>query len=203
MKSYSLLSLMLLIVIVGLSVSQFMMMRQLADAQAEVDQVRSKYGYIRVENETKTYISRIASNEQDVDAYRICVPAGSRYMLHLTDTSFEADGYPDDPIPTKTISLNHWREGADAVISYSVHWDNDIPRVVVHTETEKMFDYVPAEWDSGNFPVNGAHLETDPQTEFSIDDTIELMWCRDPNSNRGFMLWLEPYSKWEARRSAK
>ena len=77
MKSYSLLSLLLLIVIVGLSVSQFMMMRQLADAQAEVDQVRSKYGYIRVENETKAYISRIASNEQDVDAYRICVPAGS------------------------------------------------------------------------------------------------------------------------------
>ena len=203
MKSYSLLSLMLLVVVAGLAVSQFVMMHQLADAHAEVELVRSKYGYIRVNDDTKTYVSRIVNNEQEVDAYRICVPADSRYMLHLTDTLFEKGNYPVDPIPTKTISMNHWREGADAVLSYSVYWDSNIPRVVVHTETEEMFDYAPTDWTPGSFPTERAHLETTPQAEFSIDDTIRLMWCHDPTTKRGFMLWLEPHSKWESRRTAE
>jgi len=122
MKSYSLLTLLLLIVIAALSVSQFVMMRQLADAQAEIDTVRRKYGYIRIENENSTYVSRIADNEQGENAYRIRVPSGSRYLLHLTDATFEKSDYPVDPIPTKTISLNGWQEGADAVLSYSIYW---------------------------------------------------------------------------------
>ena len=81
MKSYSLISLLLFTAVAALLVSQFVMMRQLAEANAEIDAVRSKYGYIRVDDSSKTYVSRIADNEQDVDSYRIRVPAGSRYLL--------------------------------------------------------------------------------------------------------------------------
>ena len=205
MKSYSLFSLLLLIVIVALAVSQFVMMRQLREARTEIDAVRSKYGYIRVDDPSKTYVSRIADNEEDVDSYRICVPAGSRYLLHLTDTTFENSDYPNNPTPTKTISLNHWREGADAVLSYSIYWENDAPRFVVHTETEKMFDYVPTDWvaGTGGGPSEGSHLTTESQAEFSTSDTIRFMWHRDPATKRGLMLWLEPYAKWEAKRAAK
>ena len=205
MKSYSLFSLLLLVVIAAMVVSQFLMMRQLAEARAEIDSVRSKYGYIRVDDRSKTYVARIADNEEDVDSYRICVPAGSRYLLHITDTTFEDSDYPDDPIPTKSISLNHWREGADAVLSYSIYWENDALRFVVHTETEKMFDYVPADWvaGTGGGPSEGSHLITETQAEFSTSETIRFMWHRDPTTKRGLMLWLEPYAKWEAKRAAK
>ena len=203
MKSFSLLTLFLLVVIAVLAVSQFVMMGQLADARAEVDSVRRKYGHIRVENESKTYVSRITDNEQDNDAYRIRVPAGSRYLLHLTDATFEKSDYPDNPIPTKTISLNGWREGADAVLSYSIYWESNAPRVVVHTETEEMFDYVPPGWVNGAGPTEGSHLTTEPQAEFSTDDAIQLMWWREPSTRRGIMLWLEPHTKWEARRAAQ
>lgn len=206
MKSYSLISLLLFTAVAALLVSQFVMMRQLAEANAEIDAVRSKYGYIRVDDSSKTYVSRIADNEQDVDSYRIRVPAGSRYLLHLTDDTFEKSDYLDNPEPTKSISLNNWREGADAILSYHVYWENNAPRVVVHTETEKMFDYVPANWvaGTGSGPSSeGAHLITDTQAEFSTDDTIRFMWQRDQTTKRGLMLWLEPHEKWEAKRAAK
>jgi hypothetical protein len=179
------------------------MMRQLADAREEVESIRRKYGYIRVEDEKMTYVSRIAENEETDDAYRIVVPAGSRYLLHLTDTQFEHDGYPPDPIPTKTISLNGWREGADVVLSYSIYWENNAPRVVVHTEADEFFDYVPPNWQSGGGPNEGSHLQTAPQKAFAIDETIQFMWWKDPSTKRGIMLWLEPHSQWEARRNAR
>jgi len=100
--------------------------------------VRRKYGYIKIDNEKMTYVSRIAENEETKDAYRIIVPAGSRYMLHLTDAVFEDDFPPQNPVPTRTISLNGWREGADVVLSYSCFWEKDAHRIVVHTEADQF-----------------------------------------------------------------
>ena len=190
-------------VIAALGVSQFVMMRQLADAQAEIENVRRKYGYIRVDDESKTYVSRIAENEEANDAYRIIAPAGSRYMLHLSDATFDSDGYPVQLKPTKTISLNGWRDGADVILSYYVYMEDGVPRIVVHTEADQFFNYIPPNWQTGSGPSEGGHLETDSQQAFSIDETIKLMWWRDWTTKRGLILWLEPHSKWEAKRKAR
>ena len=203
MKSYKLSTLFLLVVIVALSVSQLVMMRRLANASAEIDSVRSKYGHVRVDDPSKTYVARIVDNEQSQSAWRIRVPAGSRYLIHITDATFEKSEYPDDPIPTETISLNGWQGGADVVLSCSVRWENNAPRVVVHTETEKLFDYAPPNWVNSTGPREGSQFTPRPQAEFSIDETIRFMWWRDPSTKRGIMLWLEPIAKWDARRAGK
>jgi hypothetical protein len=203
MKSYSLLTLILVVVIAALTVSHIVMMRQLADARAEVESIRRRFGHIRVDDESRTYVARITEPNEPTDhAYRIRVPAGSRYLLHLSDTPFVADDYPPDPVPTKTISLNGWRDGADVVLSYSIRWEKNAPRVIIHTQTEEMFDYVPPDWTSGG-PSGWSHLQTDPQVAFSTDETIRFMRWHDATTKRGFMVWLEPFSKWNDRRLAQ
>ena len=128
---FSLLNLLFLVVIVALCTSHFVMFRQLSEARSEVENVRRKYGHIKIDDEKMTYVSRIADNEEAEDAYRIIVPAGSRYMLHLADANWDGDGFLPDPTPTKTISLNGWRDGADVILSISTYWENNAPRIVV------------------------------------------------------------------------
>lgn len=201
MKSFSLLSLLLFVVVAALIVSQVVMMRQLAAARAEVDSVRRKFGYVRVKNEKLTYVARIQDDEQHVNAYRIHVPSGRHYMLHLTDTTIPTSNGPTDPQPTSTISLNGWKEGADVVLSYSIQIEGAARRVIVHTETEEFFDYRMDDWVASG--MEGSHLQTNPQLGFSPDETINFMWQRDPQTQRGVILWMELVAKWEARRAAK
>ena len=200
---FSLLNLLFLVVIVALCTSHFVMFRQLSEARSEVENVRRKYGHIKIDDEKMTYVSRIADNEEAEDAYRIIVPAGSRYMLHLADANWDGDGFLPDPTPTKTISLNGWRDGADVILSISTYWENNAPRIVVHTEADEFFNYVPSGWKSTQGPSEGSQLSTDPQKAFAIDETIHLISWKDSSTNRGIMIWLEPHSRWEAKNKAK
>jgi hypothetical protein len=196
-------TLLLLVVIVAQIVSQAVMMRQLADARAEIDEVRRKYGYIRVENDQQVFVARIVENENNVDAYRIHIPSGHHYLLHLTDAVFPTEGYLVDPQPTTTLSMNSWKEGADVVLSYAIYQENGTRRVRVWTETEELFDYRLENWVETAGPTEGSHLQTHPQEAFSPDETIRFMWCRNPETQRGVMLWMEPVAAWQARRSSK
>lgn len=199
-KSYSLSTLLLLMVIAALIMSQIVMMWRLADARSELELNRRRFGYIHVDDESKSYVARIPEpNAQEKTSYRIRVPAGSRYLLHLTDTTFSGEGYPTNPVPTRSISLNSWRDGADVILSYCIYWKDNAPRLNVHTETEEFFDYVPPDWTNGG-PSESTRLESNPQNEYPIDKTIEIMSWRDSRTKRGLMLWLEPYSSWNARR---
>lgn len=128
-KSYSLSTLLLLMIIVALSLALVVTRWKFAEVYAELEVNRQRFGHIRVEDETKTYVSRITQpNDSIGTSYRIRVPEGSRYLLHLTDMISERNGFPENPEPTKSISLNGWRDGADAILSYHLYWENDAPR---------------------------------------------------------------------------
>jgi hypothetical protein len=203
MKRFSLLTLLLLTAIAGLIFSQVVMMRKLAVANAEVDNARRKYGYISVGDPTRTYVSAIAENEQNASAIRIIVPAGSRYLLHLSDTTFNHQTKTESLPPTKTISLNSWRDGADVTLTYAIYMENGKPRVEVHTETKTLFNYTLENWVASGQPTEGTGTGFDGQRDFSIDDPIPIMTWLDPGTERGVAIWLEPYSRWMARSEAK
>ena len=59
MKKFSLLSVFLGIMIVALCCSQLIMMRKLEKTNAEIDDVRVKFGYIQVDDPSLTYVSRV------------------------------------------------------------------------------------------------------------------------------------------------
>lgn len=209
MKSFSLLTLLLLVLIAALVASHIAMMGQLADARAEakdareeISDVRRKFGYIEVEDPRQTYVSWIPDTRLGLSAFRIQIPPGQHYMLHLTDTDFPADEYPLNPVPTKTLSMNSWKQGADVILNYSIGYEDGVPHVRVSTGEGLLFDYRMDGLTKGAGMRSSHHLQTDPQSAFSVDDTVRFMWWRDEDSQRGVMLWMEPVAAWHARNSS-
>lgn len=201
-KSYSLLTLLLLMLIPALVVSQIVMMRQLADARAEVDDVRRRYGHLVVENDEQTFVARI-QNEQYENAYRLHIPPGQHYVLHVTDANFPEDDFLTDPQPTTNLHMHPWKQGADVLLFCSTGFKNGTSFLEVHTETEQLIDYAAEGWTDSGGETDEFHLVTDPQQAFAPDDTIRFMWRRDPVTKRGVMLWMEPLAKHQARQAAK
>lgn len=135
MKSYSLSTLLLLMVVVALILSQLILMQQLRVAREEVNDVRRKFGYIHVVDQSKTYVALIEENEKDGTAFRIFVPKGSHYVLHLTDATFDSNECPADPIPTTSISL---KDGSKVRIQYSL-----VPSIGRRTVRARLFTTKP------------------------------------------------------------
>lgn len=201
-KSFSLLTLLLLIVIVALAVSQVSMMRQLADARAEVEDIRRRFGYLSIDNAEQMYVARV-ENEQYENAYRLHIPPGHHYVLHITDAHFPESDFLEDPQPTTNLHMHTWKQGADTLLFYSVGFKNGTAYLEVHTEAEQLIDYSAEGWTNSGGETDGFHLVTDPQKAFSPDDTIRFMWWRDPATQRGVMLWMEPLAKHQARQLKK
>jgi hypothetical protein len=201
MKSYSLSTLLLLMVVVALILSQVILMQQLRVAREDVNDVRRKFGYIHVVDKSKTYVALIAENEADGTAFRVWVPKGSHYVLHLTDATFDSNEGPADPVPTTSISLNDWQQGADTTLSCSLYWENNSPRAIVHDKTSQLMDHVLPDWIGASGP---SELTWYPgaQTEYTSNQNIPLMLWRNTSSKRGILLWLEPLAKSDARRAA-
>jgi len=201
-KSFSLLSLLLLIVIVALAVSQVSMMRQLSEAEAELASVRELYGHIRVTDAEKTIVLRIQDNPQRQNAFCLHIPPGRHYVLHVTEGSFPEAKFVTDADPSATLSMNAWRDGADIVLTYSIRHEGEGRRIVVHTESEELFDYSLQNWEPSTFPNESWFPEMNVQKEFDRDEIIYLMGDRNEKTQRGVMLWMEPVDKWQERRAA-
>ena len=192
MKSFSILTLLLVIVIVALGISHVRMARELADAQSEVEAIRRDFGYIRIEDPSKLHISRISQHKNKL---RIVVPPGDRYFLHLTETDATTDTIPTDKKPEITVALNGWADGAQEIFSYhfGIHIGKDIPKFSVDSDTDHFFTYTPKDWPPGiSMAAEKSELVADPQTTFSADENILLVHGKTPSLGRGVMLWLEP-----------
>ncbi len=201
-KSYSLLTLLLLMLIPALVVSQIVMMRQLADAEAEVEEARRLYGYIRVRDAEKTIVQRLEDSPDRRNAYRIHIPTGRHYIFHISDVPFVGGLPPADLPASATLSMNSWRDGADVILSYYIRVEGEQRRMVVHTESEELFSYVIEGWTNGPMPNSGWNLEQGIQKEFPRDDAIQLMWHLNEATQRGVVLWMEPVDQWQERRAA-
>jgi hypothetical protein len=103
--SFSLLTIFLLTAIAALSVSHFVMLREVRktraqmeavreEARAELELVRKEFGHIQVDDPNRIQISRIEGREAKGGVhYRMRIPPGHRYFLHLADVS--GDAYSD------------------------------------------------------------------------------------------------------------
>lgn len=201
-KSFSLLTLLLLTVIVAMAVSQVSMMRKMAEAESEVSQARRLYGYIRISDAAKTIVQRLEDSPDRRSAYRVHIPPGRHYILHISDVPFVGGQPPADLPPSANLSMNNWRDGADVILSYSILTEGEQHRMVVHTESEELFNYVIDGWANGSMPNSGWTLEPGVQKELARDDTIQLMWHLNEATQRGVVLWMEPVKQWQERRAA-
>jgi hypothetical protein len=201
-KSFSLLTLLLMTVIVAMAVSQFSMMRKMAEAEAEVNEARRLYGYIRIRDAEKTIVQRLEDTPERRSAFRVHIPPGRHYILHISDVPFTGGLPPADLPVSSTMSMNSWRNGANVILSYSIYAEGEQHRMVVHTESEELFNYVIEGWTNGPMPNSGWTQESGVQKEFARDDTIQLMWHLNEATQRGVVLWMEPVDQWQKRKAA-
>lgn len=200
-KSFSLLTLLLLTVIVAMAVSQVTLMRKMAEAEAEVNEARRLYGHIRIRDAEKTIVQRLEDTPERRSAYRVHIPPGRHYILHISDVPFVGGLPPADLPPSANLSMNNWREGADVILSYYTRVEGEQHRMVVHTESQELFNYVIEGWTNGPMPNSRWTLEPGVQKELARDDTIQLMWHLNEATQRGVVLWMEPVDQWQKRKA--
>ena len=180
-----------LMVVVGLGLSHSVMLRSLREAREEVAMAREHFGFLRIDDPTRIYISRFEPPNAS-PRYRLHIPPGNRYLLHMADMELPDTGYPDNPKPTKSLSMNSWREGADVVLQWGVTSENGKRRFRASTDKDQLFDYEFPDWIETPGPSEGLSLRPDPQMSFFPSETIRFMSWRNPKTKRGVMLWMEP-----------
>ena len=199
MKMYSIKTLLFLTVIAALVVSQLVLIGQLRHARSEVEMFRNKPGHINIDDPSLTYVRAITGvHHQLPQSVRIVVPAGSRYLLHLSDATFDDETSVESLPITETVALNGWRDGADEVLTCRVQRDNGPPVVKVFAGDEDFFSYTPKRWIDSGQSIEGSFASSQ-QRAFKPDESIPITRWRDSGSGRGVAVWLEPYSKTRQR----
>lgn len=190
---FSLSTICLLMVIAASVMSNVVMVRKLQEARTEIESVRREFGYIRIGEETGLiHISRIEKSEGRGKNYRMYIPPGHRFLLHIADTEITDDGCPENPKPTKTLSMNPWRDGAEVVLAWGVARDDDgTPRFWATTDSEQLFNYRLENWKDSRLPNSGMDLRTGPQKSFRPDEKTLFMWFANTTTKRGIMFWME------------
>jgi hypothetical protein len=164
---------------------------ELQAARDEVAEVRSHFGFLDIKDQKLIHVGRIGTRD---DAYRLYIPPGHRFLLHVTEMKFPDVGWPENPQPSSTLSMNSWRGGADVVLQWSEIKEGNKLRFVVKTDSEDLFDYVLDDWEEGQLPNSGAYLVGPKQSQksFQPNETIRFMLFKNDSTNRGVMLWMEP-----------
>ena len=209
-RPFSILNLLLFTTTIAMAVSVYVMSQRVRNAElrtvaaeAKYLELCAKFGYMEPTTEFTTRFLHI-QDDSGQTAYRASFPKGSRYMLHISDVPMEHSKIPDDLKPTKTMSMNSWRDGADVVLKWNV-WVEDGKRTFdVRTQTEQLFEYEISDWKRpGNYPNEGFDLEAGSVTEFDPSEKVVLSYFGNEKLKRGVILWLEPHAMWKARQSGQ
>ena len=141
-SSFSLLTLFLVIAIAALGVSHYVMMREVRDAKREVEAarqelevVRKQFGYLRIDDPKKIYITRVKGTgiitTANANRYRLYIPPGRRFLIHVGETEISEIGPAESAMPIATTSVNSWREGAEVILYWTNSTEGDMRRIRV------------------------------------------------------------------------
>ena len=193
-KSFSIFSALLATIAVALCVSQYLLMRENSALRREIENVRSKFGYIQVDDPTKVYLRTIQDGDKSGHtAYRLHFPKGNHYLLHLSHAVSPAAGESGRK-PITTISLNGWKGGMEVILKWTAYLDdNGHSRLQVSTETDTFIDHT----------IKGSgyaeSVTGDGQISYLLNESIELMKWRSADPKDELKLWLEPAELWHLR----
>jgi len=200
-SSFSLLTLFLIMAIVALGVSHYVMMRQVRDAQREVeaarkevDVTRKQFGYLRIDDPQKIYITKIEGTDASGgNHYRLHIPPGHRYLLRIGETEYARIGPVGTPKPLATMSMNSWREGADTIVHWTNTTEGEKRRLKVRTDTEELFDVEIPDYEQGaKFPSSVSYLPQDAHLGIPPDEKIQFFSFGNEETKLGIVMWMEP-----------
>ena len=211
MKSYSLSTVLFVVTIVALVLSNFLAWRETTAIHSELGHIRSEYGIIDSANSSKTCVRRFinkdyriasATGRHGAESFRIVPADGVRYALHLSEVDNPKNyAYPaiEDLTPSETIALDGWRPGA--VVSCVVLKNGQKLRVLVAADSDLVIDFQSSHsWVALTSTTESWMGLGTGQREYEPNERIRLYWWHAEGVERGFMLWLEPYDQWKRRK---
>ena len=200
MKSprFSLLTLLLLGTIIGLSLAVWKLGGLVKPLQEEVRRLRAEVGELHVEDPDMFHAIQVETDNRLEWKWRVLIPKGAKYKVHSSSGEIPEEGYPDDDLDTTYV-----REGGEFVLRFVVEED---PRDGLW-KGRRIFgsgwvgaDHQPwIEWGNARHISSGIGTSTDA---YPKDQTVEIIRFRaenrDPEAVKrndpavGFMIWMEP-----------
>ena len=196
-KQFSIAGLLLVVFVAALIVSQVVLSGRLSDSQSTLREVHRQNQMIFVDDPSRLYLLQLGETG---DIFRVHLPPGADYVLHLADTIASEDGFPSDPTPTKTIAFGDTTDGFDTILHLQVARDPNnrgIARASINDR--ESIEYVIQNWTDVSQPKRQHVIDAREQLERSSSDSINLMWWRDPSTNRMVTFWMEPRAIADAR----
>lgn len=210
MKSFTLATVLFVVTIVALVLSNVLAWRETAATHSDFERIRSEYGVIDRSNSSKTFVKRFvnkdyriasATGRHGAESFRIVPADGVRYVLHLSEVDNPKNyAYPaiEDLTPSETNALDDWRPGA--VVSCVVSRKGQAPRVLVAADSDTVIDFQSSSsWNALTSTSESWMGLGVGQREYEPYERIRLYWWHAEGVKRGFMLWLEPYDQWKRR----
>lgn len=190
MKSFSLRAVLVVVAFVALLLSHALTSARLYEAYRELGDVRRKYGYMKIENSSKINVVALA---QEKGAFRLVIPPGERYYLHLSETTAQGNSALPTGQHKTTVALNNWADGEDVILRFGLYInpDTDTPYLDVGSQNQGFFTYRPENWPSGISLSEAYHLDASEKLELPPNDPIILLRAKSDEIDRGIVLWLE------------
>ena len=194
---FSILTLVLVTTIVGLSITVAMLYREVGPLRKEVARLRNEVGELNLQDRTMMHAIRVDTDNELEWKWRIWLPEGAGYRLRSFGGKVPKVGYP------KHGGTMYLRDPGEHVVRYRIRRD---PRDgqwngSMHTRGGSVGkNHQPwVDWSSTSSTGSGVGTITEA---FEIDQQVEIIRHRvsetakssttieDPAA--GFLIWLEP-----------
>lgn len=198
MKSprFSLLTLLLLGTIAGLSFAVWKLGSQVRPLKEEVKRLRAEVGELHIEDPTKLHAMQVETDNELEWKWRIWIPAGMKYKVRSADGEI-----PDEGFPGSGGSI-YIRESGEHVIRYVITRDSRDDKwygKLVHRGGSVGRDiHAWVKWGNRSMRSSGVGFSTYARSD---DQIVEIIRYRVENKDKqarqsdkptGFMIWMEP-----------
>jgi len=197
---FSLLSLLLVVSLLGVSVSHFQASRTIRRLEAERFALRRELGYLDIQDRKMAYVKRLGSLDELTWRYRVYLPPEGTYRVNVA-LRWAGQGFPQPKHKVRAFQGGEeflltaaFRRGADGkwVLRIATPWvGSNVP------DKDGQLEWLSEPWadKSAILPLDQEAFAPDEPIEIGRWQATRTAAMRGAAADRptdGFMLWFEP-----------
>jgi hypothetical protein len=123
---FSLLTILLLFALVGCGLTIWQLWREVKPLRDEVRHLRNVAGFLTIDDPTRVHAIRAQTSEQDVWRWRVHIPEGGKFFLHVQPEKVPLQGLPERPYPLPGLPLKSGENSMELRLSPSAEKPNQL-----------------------------------------------------------------------------